>query len=89
MLVKNMTLDIWTWFGTLLAWGWRSLKSFPESSLNVYSISIPMIKRSVGTIYVMIFISSPAKPTNTQKPNNRYQNSSIGKKHIPNLQNKS
>ena len=41
---------------------------------------IPMIKRSVGTIYVMIFISSPAKPIIPRSQITVIRTVSIGKK---------
>ena len=41
---------------------------------------IPMIKRSVGTIYVMIFISSPAKPIIPRSQITVIKTVSIGKK---------
>ena len=63
-LVKNITLDIWTIVSSMAFSG--SLFSLLRFSLNLawmwIASPIPIIKRRVGTIYVMILISKPIKP---------------------------
>ena len=65
-LVKNITLDIWTIVSSMAFSG--SVSPRERFSLNLAWIwmasPIPIIKRSVGTIYVMILISKPRRPMN-------------------------
>jgi hypothetical protein len=65
-LVKNITLDIWTIVSSMAFSG--SVYPRERFSLNLAWIwmasPIPIIKRRVGTIYVMILISKPIRPMN-------------------------
>ena len=65
-LVKNITLDISTIVSSMAFSG--SVSPRERFSLNLAWIwmasPIPIIKRSVGTIYVMILISKPRRPMN-------------------------
>ena len=82
MLVKNMTLDIWDIVWNIACLGLEGV--FEKFSLNLawmcIASPIPMIKRSVGTIYVMMFISSPAKPIIPRSQITVIRTVSIGKK---------